>query len=138
MASMKAGRAAWVGRMHRAIEMELTDRFPCGRQPRISDRLRHAFAREADQELGGIDLETVLADETPFDAMSVAEKLAHLDQLGVLLLRDTLRDGESTKSRNRKVDAIARSLFETRYTRIKRGDKQRSPLDALIHALAMV
>lgn len=64
---------------------------PGGRPPRIPDWLRREVVEEAEKELAGVDLETILSAEPRFDEMSEAEKLADLDQLGVAMLLDLLR-----------------------------------------------
>jgi hypothetical protein len=123
--------------MHLAIRMELTGRFPGGRPPRIPDWLRRAFVEEAEKELAGFDLETFLATELPFEDMSNAGKLAHLERLGTAMLLDPLRQAVGDKNRNRSAIAVARDLAGARRMRVKQGARQRNRLDELIEAVAM-
>jgi hypothetical protein len=109
---------------------------PAGRPPRIPDRLRRSVIEEAENELAGLDLETIRMAEPPIDEMSEAERLADLDRYGVVLLLDVLRLPVGSKNRNRTAIRLAWNLADIRDERVERGDKQRGRLDELIEDVA--
>jgi hypothetical protein len=88
--------------------MGVAERFPCGRPPRIPGWLRREVVEEAEKELAGLDLETILTAEVPFEGMSDAEKLADLDRYGLAMLLDLLRPVVGGRNRSRTAIAIVR------------------------------
>jgi hypothetical protein len=64
---------------------------PGGRPGRISYRLRRAVIEEAETELAGLDPEAIRTAVPSIDEMSEAERLADLEQYGLVLLLDELK-----------------------------------------------
>jgi hypothetical protein len=108
-----------------------------GRPPRIPDWLRRAIVADAEKELDGLDPETILATKPASEEMSEAEKLAHLDRMGVAILVGLLRPAVGEKNRNGKAIAFAAEVAEVRELRVDRGEKQRTRLDWLIEDASM-
>ncbi len=130
--------AMWWGRKHKIERLHaLGLKAPGGRPPRIPDWLRRAVLTEAEKELAGLDLETVLTAEPALEDMTEGEQLADLDQYGLAMLIQVLRPRFGSKNRSRTAIGIAWNLAETRYARVERGDKQRCRLDELIEDVAM-
>src|SRR5712691_6480196 len=67
VAAMRWGRKRKIERLH-AFGLKA----PGGQPPRIPDWLRRAVVAEAENELAGLDLETILTAEPPFEDMSEA------------------------------------------------------------------
>ena len=75
-----------------------------GRRPRISDQLRRAVIEEAEKELAGLDLETILATE-PSAERSEAERLADLQRLETAMLLNLLRPDLGAKNGTREKES---------------------------------
>jgi hypothetical protein len=130
--------AMWWGRKHKIERLhKLGLRAPGGRPPRIPDWLRRAVIQEAEKELAGLDLETVLTAEPAFEDMTEREQLADLDQYGLAMLIQVLRPRVGSKNRSRTAIGVAWNLAETRYVRVERGESRRSRLDELIEEVAI-
>jgi hypothetical protein len=130
--------AMWWGRK-RMIERRHSFglKAPGGRPPRVPDWLRRAVLVEAEKELDGVDLETVLIAEPDFEHMTEGEQLSDLDQYGLAMLIKVLRPRVGSKNRSRTAIGVAWNLAETRYVRVERGERQRCRLDELIEVVAM-
>lgn len=129
---MAAGRKRYIERLH-----ALGLRAPGGRPPRIPDWLRRAVIEEAEKELAGLDLETILSASPPLDEISEAEKLTDLARFEAAMLLDLLRPAVGHKNRSRSAITFAWEVGEARRLLVERGDKQRTRLDELIEAVAM-
>ncbi len=129
---MRWGRKRKIERLH-----ALGRKAPGGRPPRMPDWLRRAVLAEAEKELAGLDLETILNAEPELEDMTEEEQLADLDRYGLAMLIQVLRPRVGSKNRSRTAIGVAWNLAEMRYARVERGEKERCRLDHLIEEVAI-
>jgi hypothetical protein len=79
--------------------------------------LRRTVIEEAEKELAGLDLETVLTAEPAFEDMTEGEQPADLDQYGLAMLIQVLRPRVGSKNRSRTAIGVSWNLAEIRYFR---------------------
>ncbi len=103
----------------------------------MPDWLRRAVLAEAEKELAGLDLETILNAEPELEDMTEEEQLADLDRYGLAMLIQVLRPRVGSKNRSRTAIGVAWNLAEMRYARVERGEKERCRLDHLIEEVAI-
>ena len=113
---------------------------PDWRPARIPDRLRRAVVEEAEKELAGLDLETILTAEPPFEEVSDAETQADLERLETAMLLDLLRPTFGNKNRNWSAISLAWKASQVRRLRIERAEEAAGRADrergAVLSALA--
>ena len=125
VAAMAHGRARYIERRH-AWGMQA----PGGRPSRIPVWLRRALVEECENELGGVDLDAVMAALSPDSAeITEGEQLAELERLGTAILLERLR---LPVYRSEPVIRDAAYAAKIRRSRVERGDRARDRLDELI------